>query len=243
MERPIISGRSDHRARLARSPEVLTVRTLVSLLVAVLVSGAALPARGGTVSGLVEVLERKGQRARDTDAVVVWVEGPKVRPEPVHATIVMHDKSFEPHLLVVPVGGTVSFPNHDPILHNAFSLSGDNRFDLDLYKKPDSRSVTFEHPGLVRVYCNIHPQMSAFVVVRDNPFWSRADANGRFSIPDVPPGEWVLKAWHERAGEIEKPIRVAATGDVVLDLTLDASKYKRSRHKNKYGKDYKQRRY
>jgi plastocyanin len=220
------------------------MRAVVALLaITSLAAQRPLPADAGTVRGLVEVLEKKGKRAKDVDEVVVWVEGPKVRPEPANATMTMRNKAFEPHVVVVPVGGAVAFPNADPILHNAFSLSGDNRFDLDLYKKPTSRSVTFEHSGIVRVYCNIHPQMSALVVVLDTPFWARPDANGRFSIAGVPPGDWVVKAWHERAGEVEHRVFVSETGETGLDLSLDASSYKRARHKNKYGKDYKQGRY
>jgi len=216
---------------------------VAALLVTSVLSLAAPPAGAGTVRGLVEVLEKKGRRAADVSDVVVWVEGPRVRPSPVRATMTMRNKTFEPRLLVVPVGGTVAFPNEDPILHNAFSLSPENRFDLDLYKKPTSRSYTFERPGIVRVYCNIHPQMSALVVVVANPFWGRADANGRYSIADVPAGSWVVKAWHERAGEIERQVTVPESGEVAIDLTLDASSYRRARHKNKYGKDYKTSRY
>ncbi len=131
----------------------------------------------------------------------------------------------------------------DPILHNAFSVSEKNRFDLQLYKKPESKAQTFEHPGVVRVYCNIHPQMSAFVVVRDNPFWAQASREGRFSIADVPAGRWVVKAWHPRAPEISQKVVIAEEGAVDLGLTLDASGYKHAKHKNKYGKKYKKGRY
>jgi hypothetical protein len=151
----------------------------------------------------------------------------------------MRKKAFAPRVVVVPVGGSVEFPNQDPVLHNVFSVSGENRFDLDLYKRPKSGAFTFRHPGLVRVYCNIHPQMSAFVLVRDNPFWARPGADGRFEIPDVPAGEWVLKAWHERSLEISQPVTVSADGAVDVALTLDASKWKRAPHKNKFGQDYK----
>jgi len=96
----------------------------------------------------------------------------------------------------------------------------------------------FEHPGVVRVYCNIHPQMSAFVLVRDNPFWARVSAEGGFTIPDVPAGTWVVKAWHERSGESAQTVQVPEAGSAEVAFPLDASKWKRAPHKNKFGKDY-----
>jgi hypothetical protein len=138
----------------------------------------------------------------------------------------------------VGVGGSVEFPNLDSIFHNVFSVSGQNRFDLELYKKPKSGSKVFEHPGVVRVYCNIHPQMSAYVLVRDNPHWTRVAADGSFSIADVPAGTWALKAWHERAGESAQTVQVPETGGASASFTLDASRFKRAPHKNKFGKDY-----
>jgi plastocyanin len=218
-------------------------RVVVCVLSLSLATAAAAPLAAGTLRGQVEMLEKKGKKAKDLSEVVVWVQGPKVAPPPAKATINMEKKRFEPHLVVVPVGGEVAFPNMDPILHNAFSVSGENRFDLELYKKPQSRSQTFEHPGIVRVYCNIHPQMSAFVVVRDNPFWAQAGRDGRFSIEGVPPGSWEVKAWHARAGEVSQKVQVPETGAADLALTLDASSYKRVKHKNKYGKKYKKGRY
>jgi plastocyanin len=189
------------------------------------------------------MLEKKGKRARDLSEVVVWVEGPQATPEPTTATITMAMKQFEPRLVVVPVGGRVAFPNMDPILHNAFSVSGKNRFDLQLYKKPKSRSHTFQHPGIVRVYCNIHPQMSAFVVVRDNPFWAQASKDGRFQIEDVPAGNWVVRAWHPRARAVRQKVSVPEESTVDVGLALDASRYRRVPHKNKHGKKYKKSQY
>ena len=188
------------------------------------------------------MLEKKG-KARDLSEVVVWVEGPEVTPEPAKAIMLMKNKRFEPRLVVVPVGGSVVFPNMDPILHNAFSVTGKNKFDLELYKKPKSRSRTFRYPGIVRIYCNIHPQMSGFVVVRDNPFWAQASEQGRFSIAGLPTGTWVVKAWHARAREVTKTVTIPETGAVDLALTLDASRYRRVRHRNKHGKKYKKSRY
>jgi len=200
----------------------------------------ALPALApaGTVSGRVELIDKGGRKASDLSDVVVFVEGVKARPRPTRITMTMKGKSFVPRVVVVPVGGTVDFPNEDPIFHNVFSVSGDNRFDLDLYKRPKSGSWTFQHPGVVRVYCNIHPQMSAVVVVRDNPYFAKAAPDGAFSIPDVPPGRYTIKAWNDRASEVGREIVVPAQGDVGASLTLDASAFKRVAHKNKFGKDY-----
>jgi plastocyanin len=213
------------------------MRTRCKWLVGLCLALAA-PAPAGTVQGRVEVVEKGGKKAADVADAVVWVEGPKVKPRPSSATVTMRGKAFEPRVAVVPVGGTVEFPNQDPIFHNVFSVSGENRFDLDLYKKPKSGAWTFRFPGLVRVYCNIHPQMSAYVLVRDNPFWARPAADGNFEIADVPPGSWVLKAWHERTGETSQAVTVSETGAAPVALTLDASKWKHAPHKNKFGKDY-----
>jgi len=195
-------------------------------------------AEAGTVRGRVQLAEKDGRASADLADAVVWVEGPKARPRPASATVAMKNKAFLPRVVVVPVGGTVEFPNADPVFHNVFSASGENRFDLDLYKRPKSGVQTFQHPGLVRVYCNIHPQMSAFVVVRDNPFWARPAADGSFAIEDVPAGSWTVKAWHERGGETSVPLTVEASGAQEVTLALDAARFKRAPHKNKFGKDY-----
>jgi plastocyanin len=206
--------------------------------VVVLFLGVSAAAGAGTVRGRIELVEKGGKSASDLADTVVWVEGPKVKPRPSNATITMKGKAFEPRVAVVPVGGTVEFPNQDPVFHNVFSVSGENRFDLDLYKKPKSGAWVFRHPGLVRVYCNIHPQMSAYVLVRDNPLWARASPDGSYAIPDVPGGTWVVKAWHERAGEASQEVSVAEEGIVEVSIVLDASRWKRAPHKNKFGKDY-----
>jgi plastocyanin len=203
----------------------------------------AFPAFAGAVTGTISVLEKDGRQANDLSDVVVWIDGVKAKPEATRAgaekaRVVMRAKSFTPHVLAVPVGVPVDFPNDDPIFHNAFSVSGENRFDLDLYKRPKSGTWTAVAPGIVRVFCNIHPQMSAIVVVRDNSYFAKAGPDGSFRIPGVPAGQYTLKAWHERGGEGAIPISVAAAGEVGAKLVLDASNYKRAGHKNKFGKDY-----
>lgn len=213
---------------------------------ALAVSALAVPASAGTVTGTVSLLDKGGRPAKDLADVVIYVENarpprsrPSPTPSPAPPSIVMKGKSFTPRVAVVGVGGTVEFPNEDPIFHNVFSVSGENRFDLELYKRPKTGKATFQHPGVVKVYCNIHPQMSAVVLVRENPFFTKAGPDGRFTLEGVPAGKYVVKAWHDRAGEAATSVTVPAEGSVTAAaLALDASTYKPVAHKNKFGKDY-----
>jgi plastocyanin len=127
---------------------------------------------------------------------------------------------FSPHVLPILVGTTVEWPNYDEILHNVFSMSEPKPFDLDLYKAPTIKSVTFDKPGRVDVYCSIHAAMSCVVLVMENPFFSGTDAKGRYTIPNVPAGSYKLKAWYERLPAEVKEITVPETGDVKMDFVL-----------------------
>ena len=198
-----------------------------------------MPSAAGTVTGKVEMVDKGGRKAADVSDVVVYVDGPKAKAPAGRVKMVMKDKEFRPRVVAVAAGGTVDFPNEDPIFHNVFSVSGANRFDLELYKRPKSGSWTFASPGVARVYCNIHPQMSAVVLVRDNPYFTAVAADGSFTIEHVPAGKWQIKAWHERAPEAVQEIVVGADGRATAQLTLDASQFRRAQHKNKFGKDYK----
>lgn len=194
--------------------------------------------RAGDVAGRVELLEKGGRKATDLSDVVVYIDAPRGRPRPGREVLAMKSKAFAPHVLAVSTGTVVEFPNEDPILHNVFSISGEG-FDLGLYKRPKSGVRTFDKPGVYTLYCNIHPQMSATVVVRDNPWFAKASKDGTFRIADVPAGEYKLIAFHERAGEsAPATVKVQAVGDTQASLSLDASSYKRVAHKNKFGKDY-----
>lgn len=132
---------------------------------------------------------------------VVWLtraKGPTPKPKPAPIqTVLQRGKRFLPHVLVVPVGTEVAFLNEDKMFHNVFSLSRPNPFDLGLYKEGVARNKVFNEPGPVRLLCNIHASMSAFVYVVDSPWYAQADAQGWFELRGVPPGEYVLHAWHE----------------------------------------------
>jgi plastocyanin len=194
-------------------------------------------ASAGDIVGRVELMEKGGKKATDLSDVVVYVDGARTKPKPAKEAVIMKSKAFAPHVLAIGAGTTVDFPNEDPILHNVFSVSQEG-FDLGLYKRPKSASRTFDKPGIYTVYCNIHPQMSATVLVIDNPYFTSVAKDGTFRIAGVPAGEYKLIAFHERAGESALSLKVLATGEATASFSLDASSYKRVAHKNKFGKDY-----
>ena len=195
-------------------------------------------ASAGDIVGRVELTEKGGKKATDLSDVVVYVESSRAKPKPAKEVLTMKSKAFTPHLLAIGTGTTIDFPNEDPILHNVFSVSQEG-FDLGLYKRPKSGSRTFDRPGVYTVYCNIHPQMSATVVVLDHPYFTTALKDGSFRIAGVPAGEYKLLAYNERSGEgAPVTIKVTATGETTTHLALDASTFKRMAHKNKFGKDY-----
>jgi len=129
--------------------------------------------------------------------------------------------TFAPHILPIMAGTKVEWPNNDDIYHNVFSDSDAARFDLGLYKgNPKDKAVTFAKPGKVDVYCSIHANMHCIVLVMDNPYFTMADADGKFTITNVPPGTYKLKAWHERLPADEKEVVVPATGVVKTDFVV-----------------------
>jgi plastocyanin len=134
-------------------------------------------------------------------------------------TMKQHDETFVPHVLAVVRGSTVEFPNDDPVFHNVFSLSGARTFDLGRYPKGTSKSVKFDRSGIVQVFCHIHSDMSAVVLVLDNPFFT-TPANGHYAIDGVPPGDYRVIAWHERIRPIERRLHVDAGKAVTLDLNI-----------------------
>jgi plastocyanin len=136
-------------------------------------------------------------------------------------SVAQRKADFSPHILPVMVGTTVEWPNNDDFFHNVFSISDAKNFDLDLYKgNPPDKRVTFDKPGKVDVYCSIHANMSCVVLVLENPFFATTDADGKFTIKNVPPGKYKLQAWHERLPADEREITVPETGAVKADFVL-----------------------
>src|SRR5206468_7301364 len=128
--------------------------------------------------------------------------------------------TFVPHVLPVLKGSTVEFPNEDPIFHNVFSLSKPSSFDLGRYPQGASKSVRFDEPGIVKVFCHIHSDMSAVVMVLDNGFFAIPDAEGRYAIDGIPPGAYTVHAWHERARPLYRRVVIEPGGTASLDFQI-----------------------
>ena len=158
--------------------------------------------------------------------VVIYLDGPgpagdKAAPVQVEQI----DRRFSPDLAVIPAGAAVSFPNMDPIFHNIFSLSKPKMFDLGAYDKGQTRTVEFPRPGIVEVYCHLHPNMAATIVVTPNRWYARPDGQGQYRIPDVPPGKYTVVAWHKSAGYFRKEVTIGegqgATADFFIPVEAD----------------------
>jgi len=153
------------------------------------------------------------------------------------------DKTFSPHVLAITVGTTVDFPNFDPIFHNAFSNYDGQIFDIGLYPPGTTRSIPFKREGVVRVFCNIHPAMSAVIVVLKSPYFAVSNKTGAFEIADVRPGSYRVYVFHERATEqtlaaLVRTIEVSEQPLQLQPISVSESGYLEPPHKNKYGKDY-----
>jgi len=202
----------------------------------------ASPVSAGNVSGRVSFVTKRGQNPIAAETLI-WLEPvasrvPKLVPGKFQ--MVTRGKMVLPHVLAIPVGSTIEFPNDDPISHNLFSLSSNNPFDLGLYRRGAGKVQKFDNPGLVNVYCNVHPNMSAVIQVMSTPYYGFADQKGDYALPNVPPGRYRLIAWNEQGGQIESRIEVTTAGAVTgnVALMLDSRNYRLTQHLNKVGKPY-----
>jgi plastocyanin len=160
---------------------------------------------GISVWGTVRVGDRVEQNA------VVWLDAPAGAPDPPRQQAVVLDQrnqTFYPHVLAVRVGTRVDLPNNDRVFHNVFSFHNGKRFDLGLYPVGTSRQVTFDQPGLSRIFCNIHPNMAAYVIAVDTPYFAVSDSMGRLQLASVPPGSYTYHAWRPGGPDLSGVARV-----------------------------------
>jgi plastocyanin len=209
----------------------------------------AFPQSFSAVTGRVNVVtSERSQRADNAPGVVVWLTplsdngtNPAGARQPARPEIVQRNKRFETRVLVVERGTVVGFPNKDPFFHNVFSFFEGKRFDLGLYEANSTKSVRFDKVGVSFIFCNIHPQMSATVVVVDTPHFTLLSSPGNFQLPQVPPGRYQLGIWAERVSAQQlkaasRQITVTDGGRVLepIQLREDVAAVR----VNKYGKAY-----
>ena len=221
---------------------------------------AVIPARGQDVPVTMRVAvrgqaaakqEKSAKAVVDSSDIVVWLKplDPAAKSESVNASdpkkfrLVQHDKSFQPHMLVVPVGSVVDFPNHDPFFHNVFSLFDGKRFDLGLYEAGATNSVRFDRLGVSFLFCNIHPEMSAVVVAVDTPYYGLSDRKGNIAIQNVPDGRYELHVWYERSlpedlKNLTRAVTITSTSRELGTIQVPENPSFTPAHKNKYGQDY-----
>jgi len=211
---------------------------------------------GAEVSGKIlmrALTQHAGKRHQDAAGaanVVVWLSPLKpggfapVMPvrQPLYR-LVQKDKMFTPHLLVVPTGSQVEFPNRDPFFHNVFSLFNGKRFDLGLYESGTSRSVRFDREGVSYIFCNIHPEMGAIVLALKTPYFGISGEDGVITLHNVAAGSYRLNVWSENAqlanSDVSQRLVQVSTEPVHLgDITLQATTDALAHHKNKFGDDY-----
>ena len=201
-----------------------------------------------TLTARVELLNAdKAEKSHDSGNVLVWLVPASGAVKAAYQQrqkprLDQRNKSFEPHLLIVPVGSVVVFPNHDPFFHNVFSLFEGKRFDLGLYEAGSTRDVHFDRPGISYIFCNIHPEMSAVVVALDTPYYGLSDSRGQVVIANVPSGKYTLRVWYESAlpetlKAMTREVTVSEASSTlgvlhVVEANLPAT------HKNLYGRDY-----
>ena len=206
-----------------------------ALAVTIAMLGAARADADGIVRGAIEVT-----RAKDVPpgAVLVYVVGFTEPPPSASVVVKQVNKKFIPDLIVATAGGTVSFPNGDPFLHNVFSPTSERVFDVGSYPQNETRTRKFPKPGVIDIFCNIHPEMSATLVVLPNTKFTIADATGQFEIKGVPAGTWTVFAYSRRAAR-PTSTQVVVTDGATTETKLSLDEVPRDfKHRNKYGEAY-----
>lgn len=236
-----VTMRSQNLSRLAFSPLYLFRPVAIALLLASL----AAPAAAETLAGKIVLLENgKVQTSREARNSILWWQPKdpvKISPPATPFEMTTVRKEFVPRVLAVPVGSKVRFPNQDPILHNVFSVSGENRFDLGLYKQGEAKEAHLQQPGVVNVFCNVHHSMVAYIAVLDTPFYTSADPDGAFELKGLPAGPGTLTVWQERAEPQSLQLTLPRQG-APLEIKLELTKERVPPHRNKFGQPYERQR-
>ena len=212
----------------------------------ILILVAALPAAAEDLRGRLQLVGKGGKgpaRGSDVRQAFVWFEpssgGSAARPAASPLAMTTRGKQFVPRVLTVPRGSRVRFPNEDVILHNVFSVSGGNAFDLGLYRKGPGKEQKFDEPGVVRVFCNVHHSMVAYILVLDTPYMATPDANGQFVLTGLPKGPGRLTIWHEQGDPTSIDVQVPRSEP--LAARLEILRPRIPPHLNKIGKSYSKR--
>jgi plastocyanin len=224
------------------------IPTVLPALVAFVISWCVpIVAQQATVEAEVRIMHLPDSKG-DNANVVLWLipldqSGSEHTAKTVPYRIVQKNKEFHPHVLAVPVGTAVEFPNEDPFFHNVFSLYKGKRFDLGLYEAGSSRKVVFDKPGVSFIFCNIHPDMNAYVLALRSPYLSVSDRNGHAQITEVPYGKYRMQIWYERAesselAELSRVIEVGSSTVRLGTINLSDSPRFQPKHLNKHGKPY-----
>ena len=244
MNRSLTVAARKARARRAGQQAIAEILRILPLALLVALGSAAAQV---TVHGTVTLMAAgKSQKEADASNAVIWLtaaSGSKAPPAAGKFEMLQHRKRFEPHVLAVPAGSTVSFPNLDPFFHNVFSMFDGKRFDLGLYEAGASHSVTFDRTGVCYIFCNVHPEMSGVVVVLDTPYHGKTNPAGEYTIRDVPAGRYTLSIWHERgkpedASTVARMVQISPENTTLAPIRLRDTGQLLAPHKNKYGKDY-----
>lgn len=185
-------------------------RLYIALFAAAL--AAAGDCRAAEVSGSVTLTGK-----RPASVAVVWLEGSRKASPLPRAVVDQRQKAFLPHVSVITAGTIVQFPNNDSVFHNVFAYYDAKKFDLGMYPRGAKKSVTFDKPGVVALLCNVHSEMSAYIVVVDTPYFAVCDREGRFTLKDVPPGQYTVHAWHEGGETATQSLKL--TGSTTLNLS------------------------
>jgi plastocyanin len=214
---------------LRKIPQVNVLVLLLALAALIMLPQKAL---SGEIKGSI-----KAQGLRSPENIVVYLtKAPPTDLDLSKVKFVMDQRNLEfiPHVLPVLVGSTVKFPNNDAVDHNIFSMSRTKKFNLGSYKPGDSKAVLFDQPGVVEVRCDVHAEMAAYILVMKNPYFAVTDETGNFQIPDatylhqvglddlpeLAPGKYVIKTWHEKLKTQKEAITITANEDVTVKLTL-----------------------